>query len=308
MKLLEKKQHLHLVASLFLFSITSVQANVDCAKAASYFQQSNSASNETQEKKLLESSLSLCPDYADAHNNLGVLLENQVQLKQALSHYQKAVTLKPDFSEAWYGIGDIYRKQKQLPLALEAYLKICSVDTDAKKHVKALIKENRYKTSESGETLNSESLLVIYDKSRQAVIKTQLNNCGIQVSLKSVGRQKSTFRNLSFTSGSAVLNPDSKKQLNQIAATLLNLSPNKVRIVGHTDKQRYQGKNDIQSKSLNKGLSKNRAESIKQYLVEAGVSAGSLITVGAGSTQLLDGNDLSSAHAKNRRVEIEFLD
>ena len=296
-----------IIFGFILFYLSSAQANINCEQAVSYFQQSNIAKTESQEKELLTLSLDLCTSYADAHNNMGVLLESHGQLNQALSHYKKAVATNPNSLEAWYGIGDVYRKQKQLPLALEAYLKICSKDEDAKNHVQKLITNNRYKITESDDILETESLLIIYDKNRQEKIKTALNNCGIKITHKSASRPKATFRSLSFSSGSAILKSSSEKQLHKLSTALLNLSPNKVRIIGHTDKQLYKGKNNTQSKALNKQLSKNRAESIKQYLVNLGIPKESLITIGVGSTQLLDGNNTIIAHKKNRRVEIEFI-
>ncbi len=79
-----------------------------------------------QKKKLLQHALSLCPNYADAHNNLGVVLEKEQHYPQALQHYQRALQIQPNDYQAWVGIGDVYYKQGQLPLSLEAYLHACT--------------------------------------------------------------------------------------------------------------------------------------------------------------------------------------
>jgi len=56
-----------------------------------------------QQKYLLQQALHLCPDHAHAHNNLGVLLEQEGNYTAALSHYRQAVSSQPDYVEAWYG-------------------------------------------------------------------------------------------------------------------------------------------------------------------------------------------------------------
>ena len=40
------------------------------------------------------------PGYAEAHNNLGLALQNQGKLDEAAEHFRKALSLKPDYAEA----------------------------------------------------------------------------------------------------------------------------------------------------------------------------------------------------------------
>ena len=47
----------------------------------------------------------LKPDYAKAHNNLGVALEEQGRLEEAVASFQRAIGLKPDFAEAHNNLG-----------------------------------------------------------------------------------------------------------------------------------------------------------------------------------------------------------
>ena len=83
-------------------------------------------------KALLEGALKNCSDHPEALNNMGVLLEGEGDLQQAMRYYRKALSIKPGMPEAWVGVGDVYHKQGQLPLALEAYLNACEKDEDAK--------------------------------------------------------------------------------------------------------------------------------------------------------------------------------
>ena len=63
-----------------------------------------------------QEALRLKPDYAEAHNNLGIALQDQGQLAEAVAQYQEALRLKPDYAEAhwnralaWLLAGDFKR-------------------------------------------------------------------------------------------------------------------------------------------------------------------------------------------------------
>ena len=55
--------------------------------------------------KRYEQALAIKPDYADAHNNLGLTLKELGQLDAAVKCYEKALALKPDFAEVYYNLG-----------------------------------------------------------------------------------------------------------------------------------------------------------------------------------------------------------
>ena len=51
--------------------------------------------------------ISLKPDYAIAHNNLGNILRAKNKLKEAESCYCKAIALNPDFTKAYYNLSTL---------------------------------------------------------------------------------------------------------------------------------------------------------------------------------------------------------
>ena len=53
----------------------------------------------------------LRPDFAEAHNNLGVLLRELGKLAEATASLQEAVRLRPDFAEAHFQLGLAFGKQ-----------------------------------------------------------------------------------------------------------------------------------------------------------------------------------------------------
>ena len=49
--------------------------------------------------------LRLDPDYADAYNNLGIILFAEGKNDEAISHYKTAIGLKPGYAKAYSNLG-----------------------------------------------------------------------------------------------------------------------------------------------------------------------------------------------------------
>lgn len=105
---------------------------------------------------------------------------------------------------------------------------------------------------------------------------------------------------LLFAPGQATLQPDAKKSLDQVVSALKKqFVGKKVRVDGHTDKTPIR----VSKWSSNEQLSLARADAVKEYLIQHGISASRITTKGYGSSKPRDPNDL----AKNRRVEIVVM-
>ncbi|MGB1039831.1 MAG: OmpA family protein [Flavobacteriales bacterium] len=98
-----------------------------------------------------------------------------------------------------------------------------------------------------------------------------------------------------FETGSAKLKSESLPILNQLVQVMNNNPAAKLDINGHTDNT---GDHD-----LNVKLSKDRAASVKSYLVSKGVSTDRMTTNGFGPDKPMDTNDTAAGRANNRRVE-----
>lgn len=99
-----------------------------------------------------------------------------------------------------------------------------------------------------------------------------------------------------FNTGSDQIKAESFEELNNIADILKKYPRIIAFIEGHTDNT---GGDD-----LNLKLSKDRAKSVKDYLLKRGVSADRLSSEGYGSTKPIATNDTDEGRAKNRRVVI----
>jgi outer membrane protein OmpA-like peptidoglycan-associated protein len=111
--------------------------------------------------------------------------------------------------------------------------------------------------------------------------------------------QVMSFANIYFDSGSATLKPSSFSVLDDVADLLRENSEVRVEISGHTDSDG--------SSSYNQDLSRRRAESVRSYLVQKGISASRLTTVGYGESQPVASNATADGKAQNRRIEFRVL-
>lgn len=99
---------------------------------------------------------------------------------------------------------------------------------------------------------------------------------------------------LNFETDNAVILPESFTELNALADFLRAHPSVSVYIDGHTDK--------VGTDQHNDQLSKDRAASVRAYLVDAGVADSRLKTRGYGESQPIENTE--NASATNRRVEI----
>jgi outer membrane protein OmpA-like peptidoglycan-associated protein len=101
---------------------------------------------------------------------------------------------------------------------------------------------------------------------------------------------------VSFDSGQATIKPELRQVLDSFAQGLTRQTNTMLRIVGHTDSSG--------SDRINDPLSLARADAVRSYLVDRGVSPARIETVGRGSREPVASNDSTQGRAQNRRVEM----
>ena len=74
--------------------------------------------------------LTIRPDYAEAHNNLGLALQELGRLDDALVHYHKAIEINPDYAGAHNNLGVVLQKLGRLDSALSNYQKAINIKVD----------------------------------------------------------------------------------------------------------------------------------------------------------------------------------
>lgn len=100
--------------------------------------------------------------------------------------------------------------------------------------------------------------------------------------------------NLEFDLSKATIRPTSYESLNRVAALLIEKNFS-LKLAGHTD--------NTGSRELNLRLSKERAESVKAYLVSKGANASRIEATGYGPDQPIASNSTADGRQQNRRVE-----
>jgi len=102
-----------------------------------------------------------------------------------------------------------------------------------------------------------------------------------------------------FDFDKAVLKPEGKRKLDDLASKLQGMNLEVIIAVGHTD--------SIGTDGYNQKLSIRRAEAVKAYMVSKGTEANRVYTEGKGEKQPVATNKSAAGRAQNRRVEIEVV-
>lgn len=106
---------------------------------------------------------------------------------------------------------------------------------------------------------------------------------------------------VNFKSGSAVLSPDAKTKLDDIASKAMNAKGYVLEVSGYADSRG--------SVNLNRALSQRRADAVIRYLVEShNIPLRRIVTpFGYGEMNPVAENDTREGREQNRRVEIKLL-
>ncbi|MGZ3884523.1 MAG: OmpA family protein [Bacteroidia bacterium] len=144
--------------------------------------------------------------------------------------------------------------------------------------------------------ISQEDIIVI--DSLEGITCTYIHYDSIVVEKISTGKPK-ILEGLFFENNKSTLLPVSLTELNKLFAYVLKLNSYKIKINGYTD--------NMGDKTKNKSLSKDRAESVANYLIKKGIPKTRIITNGFGDEKPIDDNSTEKGRAINRRVEMELI-
>ncbi|HXU17544.1 MAG TPA: OmpA family protein [Terriglobales bacterium] len=99
-----------------------------------------------------------------------------------------------------------------------------------------------------------------------------------------------------FDTGKYSLKPGAREKLAKVAGILLAYPGINVQVGGYTD--------NVGGDEMNQALSKQRAGSVRDYLVESGVNSNSVTARGYGNTEPVATNNDATGRQQNRRVEL----
>ncbi len=107
---------------------------------------------------------------------------------------------------------------------------------------------------------------------------------------------KGTFSGVYFASGKARILKESEPSLEKAISILKKYPELRIRIEGHTD--------NTGNKAFNRNLSQKRAEAVQRFLIDGGIDADRLSTIGFGEEKPIADNKTAEGRKKNRRIEL----
>jgi outer membrane protein OmpA-like peptidoglycan-associated protein len=119
-----------------------------------------------------------------------------------------------------------------------------------------------------------------------AVLQTQDTARGLIVKMSDV----------LFDTGQYALLPGAREKLAKISGIVLAYPTLRLEVEGHTD--------SVGTDQLNMTLSENRANSVRDFLIQEGMATTSIASRGFGKTQPVATNDTPAGRQQNRRVEL----
>ena len=132
---------------------------------------------------------------------------------------------------------------------------------------------------------------------RRRAMEQATQGTGVEVSRTQDNQLKLNIpSDVSFDFGSAAIKPNMRSVLDPFANSLRDDAKAQLTIVGHTD--------SIGTPAVNDPLSRERAQSVRNYLVERGVAASRITIEGRGEREPVADNSTEAGRARNRRVEM----
>ena len=245
--------------------------------------------------------------YADAkqHPTTSSRPDELVEAREALDAAEAAHERDPGSVEERHLA---YIAERRAQLAVSRADTFVATKTREQKESKLLSSAKHYATT-AKEELKSKQAEVSSTKEelaseRQKRMQAEARTTAALEDLKRVAMVKEEARGLVITLSGAVLFESGKSELLQtaqmkltdVAKALEEQGDKKIVIEGHTDNRG--------SDSYNAQLSQARAQAVRNFLVQQGLSAERLEAKGVGEGQPIASNDSAEGRANNRRVEI----
>jgi len=138
---------------------------------------------------------------------------------------------------------------------------------------------------------------------QQAVTEKKAMRAQLELRLSEILETRDSARGLIvsmsdvvFDTGQYSLKPGAREKLAKVAGILIAYPSLNIAVGGYTD--------NVGGDEMNQKLSENRAGSVRSYLVQEGVVAGSVSATGFGNSSPVASNDNSAGRQENRRVEL----
>ncbi len=283
----------------------------DCDEAESLFQQiCRSGLSPDKEIEKLRIAIKKCPGHANALIRLADIMisspgfnkANKIEqnrlMDEAAELYEKAIEFDNKNQQVYWSLARVYFSQGRMERAAWCYQRILELspkDTDARKALKKL---GRTLSHQEGKLRTAEEIKNSVQSASEARKPSLM---GIANFTEPKHRER--FNNITFDEWKYDLKKENEPQLLEIGKAVRDLQHKGLNFIieGHTDNRG--------DKDRNQTLSENRARAVKEYLVQKfNVDPSRIQTQGFGFNRPLVPNDSQENMARNRRVEVLFLE
>ena len=138
-----------------------------------------------------------------------------------------------------------------------------------------------------------------YQDNQERALRERMQGTGVDVVREGDHITLDMPEAITFAFNSSTLNRNAYSVLDRVADTLREYDQTMIEVAGHTD--------SIGSDAYNDKLSRERAQSVANYLISRGISGQRLIITGAGERYPIASNDTEAGRAENRRVEMTIV-
>ena len=80
--------------------------------------------------QMFENAISIKPDYAEAHKNLGIVLKDLGRFDAAIKSFKQSITLEPNHVDTHYNLAVTFKAMNHLDAAVKSYEKVVSIKPD----------------------------------------------------------------------------------------------------------------------------------------------------------------------------------
>jgi outer membrane protein OmpA-like peptidoglycan-associated protein len=213
-------------------------------------------------------------------------------------YLDRIIALCPQTAQAYYLRGDLYLKNRQTGMAIDAYKKGLALKDDDDSRTLLEKAQALYESYKKGGPVTVAQVEKLFKSRTMAPVEH------LTVRKISIATAIQTNR-IHFDEWSSTIRKESEPELQavgKVAQVKLNGNRNERLLVeGHTDRRGPAEKNEK--------LSRERAESVKQYLVKNfGIDPSRLVTNGYGPRRPFAASDDPQGWALNRRVEFKKIE
>ncbi len=280
------------------------------SKAEQQLRQAEEAYSQKQNRSAIEAAAREAAETAEESRLMAVQQKAQEEAQAQAAAEKKAAEERAAKAQA-----DAEAQSRARAEAEAARAQAVAAQAEAQKAAEEAARQKQEAEKAKAEALAQQQVLAAEtDKARQAAAESdklreqaekekQEMRARLLQQLNSVLSTRDTARGLIanmsdvlFKSGSFELLPGARERLAKVSGIVLAYQGLRLAVEGHTD--------SIGTDEYNRRLSEQRADAVRDYLVQQGITSAAITASGFGKSEPVASNDTPEGRQQNRRVEL----